>query len=164
MAATAVDDVWGALAYTAFSLAMVTVRFAGGRLISMAGPARVLRLSGLMAIGGGLLTMLAPHYAAKLIGFAGLALITPIFYGRAANDDLLSPGAGLASVATMGYGGMLLGPVIIGALAATIAVVQGFAVMVCLGVGILLFSHAIDRWCAYQPVNQLEGFAAKRTR
>ena len=64
----------------------------------------------------------------------------------------------------MGYSGMLLGPVIIGALAATFAVGQGFVVMVSLGVGILLFSHAIDRWCAYQPVNQLVGLLAMRTR
>ena len=58
---------------------------------------------------------------------------------------MLSPGAGLASVATMGYGGMLLGPVIIGALAAAFGIGQAFAIMVCLGVGILLFSHALDR-------------------
>ena len=149
MATTAADEARGALAYTAFSLAMVTVRFAGDRLISMTGPARILRFSGLMAIAGGLLTMLAPDYAMKLLGFAGLgagfALISPIAYSRAANDDVLSPGAGLASVATMGYGGMLLGPVIIGALAAAFGIGQAFAIMVCLGVGILLFSQAIDR-------------------
>ena len=100
METTAADEARGALAYTAFSLAMVTVRFVGDRLISMAGPARVVRFSGMMAIAGSLLTMLAPDYAAKLIGFAGLgagfALISPIAYSRAANDDVLSPGAGLA--------------------------------------------------------------------
>jgi len=54
---------------------------------------------------------------------------------------------------------------LLGAAAATY-LIQGdaFSIMVCFGLGILLFSHAIDRWCAYQPVNQLEGFAAKRTR
>ena len=45
----------------------------------------------------------------------------------------------------MGYGGMLLGPVIIGALAATFEIGQPIAIIVCLGVGILLFSHALDR-------------------
>ena len=95
-----------ALAYTAFSIA-VTVRFAGDRLITMAGPQRVVRLSGLAAITG-LVTMLAPGLELKLLGFVGLgagfALISPIAYSRAANDRDLPAGAGPA-VATMGYGG-----------------------------------------------------------
>jgi hypothetical protein len=45
----------------------------------------------------------------------------------------------------MGYGGMLLGPVIIGALAAAFGIGQAFAIMVCLGLGILLFSRALTR-------------------
>ena len=136
-----------ALAYTAFSIAMVTVRFAGDRLIAMAGPQRVVRLSGLAAITGGLVTMLAPGLELKLLGFVGLgagfALISPIAYSRAANDRDLPAGAGLAAVATMGYGGMLIGPVIIGALASFLGISTAFGIMILLGTGILLFSRAL---------------------
>ena len=45
----------------------------------------------------------------------------------------------------MGYGRMLVDQVIIGALAAAFGIGQAFAIMVCLGVGILLFSHALNR-------------------
>ena len=136
-----------ALAYTAFSIAMVTVRFAGDRLIAMAGPQRVVRLSGLAAITGGLVTMLAPGLELKLLGFVGLgagfAMISPIAYSRAANDRDLPAGAGLAAVATMGYGGMLIGPVIIGALASFLGISTAFGIMILLGTGILLFSRAL---------------------
>ena len=136
-----------ALAYTAFSIAMVTVRFAGDRLIAMAGPQRVVRLSGLAAVTGGLVTMLAPGLELKLLGFVGLgagfALISPIAYSRAANDRDLPAGAGLAAVATMGYGGMLIGPVIIGALGSFLGISTAFGIMILLGTGILLFSRAL---------------------
>lgn len=147
MATTGVNEARGALAYTAFSLAMVSARFAGDRLIAMAGPERIVRYSGLAAVTGGLITMLAPGFEAKLAGFvflgAGYALISPIVYSRAANDRDLPPGAGLASVATMGYGGFLLGPVIIGFLASLIGIGSAFGIMILLGMGVLIFSRAL---------------------
>ena len=113
----------------------------------MAGPQRVVRLSGLAAVTGGLVTMLAPGLELKLLGFVGLgagfALISPIAYSRAANDRDLPAGAGLAAVATMGYGGMLIGPVIIGALASVLGISTAFGIMILLGTGILLFSRAL---------------------
>lgn len=48
----------------------------------------------------------------------GQALATletmPLVFSRAARDPKVAPGPALASVATLGYGGMLLGPPIIG--------------------------------------------------
>ena len=147
IASSGASEARAALAYTAFSIAMVTVRFAGDRLIAMAGPQRVVRLSGLAAVTGGLVTMLAPGLELKLLGFVGLgagfALISPIAYSRAANDRDLPAGAGLAAVATMGYGGMLIGPVIIGALASFLGISTAFGIMILLGTGILLFSRAL---------------------
>ena len=91
--------------------------------------------------------MLAPGLTLKLLGFfvlgAGFALISPIAYSRAANDRDLPAGAGLAAVATMGYGGMLIGPVIIGAFASFFGISTAFGIMILLGTGILLFSRAL---------------------
>ena len=147
MATTGVDEAGGALAYTVFSLAMVSARFAGDRLIALLGPERIVRYSGLAALIGGLITMLAPDVFAKLCGFAflgaGFALIAPIVYSRAANDKDLPPGAGLASVAIMGYGGFLMGPVIIGGLASLFGIGTAFGVMILLGAGVLGFSRAL---------------------
>tara|TARA_B100000683_G_scaffold276248_1_gene329550 strand:+ start:247 stop:1437 length:1191 start_codon:yes stop_codon:yes gene_type:complete len=147
MATTDVDEAGGALAYTVFSLAMVTARFAGDRLIALLGPERIVRYSGLAALLGGLITMFAQDVLAKLCGFvflgAGFALIAPIVYSRAANDKDLPPGAGLASVAIMGYGGFLVGPVIIGGLASLFGISSAFGIMIFLGTGVLVFSRAL---------------------
>jgi len=149
MATTGVDEAGGALAYTVFSVAMVTARFAGDWLIAMLGPERIVRFSGLAALTGGLITMLAPAVSAKLCGFAflgaGFALISPIVYSRAANDKDLPPGAGLASVAIMGYGGFLMGPVIIGGLASLFGIDKAFGIMIVLGTGVLIFSRSLKR-------------------
>ena len=149
IASTGVGEARAAFAYTAFSIAMVTVRFAGDRLIGLVGPQMIVRLSGLTAILGGLMTLLAPGLELKLLGFAclgaGFALISPIAYSRAANDPDLPAGAGLAAVATMGYGGMLIGPVIIGFVASFLGIANAFGIMIVLGAGILIFSRALYR-------------------
>lgn len=44
----------------------------------------------------------------------GYAVVMPLVFSRAARDPKVAPGPALASVATLGYGGMLLGPPIIG--------------------------------------------------
>ena len=46
-------------------------------------------------------------------------------------------------MATMGYGGMLIGPVIIGALGSFLGISTAFGIMILLGTGILLFSRAL---------------------
>jgi len=52
------------------------------------------------------------------VGFAimglGYSLIFPLAFSRAGNDPDLPAGQAMAQVATLGYGGMLLGPPLIG--------------------------------------------------
>ena len=43
----------------------------------------------------------------------------------------------------MGYGGFLMGPVIIGMLASFVGIGSAFGIMILLGMGILLFSRAL---------------------
>ncbi|WP_198662785.1 MFS transporter [Cohaesibacter intestini] len=118
---TAVDDGIAALGFATFSVVMVGMRLVGDRIITRLGAVRAARLSSLAAASGSLLAILAGTLPAALCGFAlmgvGYALIFPLIFSRAANDDKLSPGAAIAAVATFGYGGGLLGPVLIGLLA-----------------------------------------------
>ena len=44
----------------------------------------------------------------------GYAVVMPLVFSRAARDPQMAPGPAIASVAILGYGGMLLGPPIIG--------------------------------------------------
>lgn len=110
-----------AIGYALFSLTMVAVRLTGGRTIGRFGPVPTIRACGLLAAAGAALLMLAPSVwlawlAMAALG-AGYALVMPLVFSRAAADPRLSPGAAMAAVSTFSYGGMLLGPPLIGFIA-----------------------------------------------
>ena len=113
-----------ALGYAAFSVVMVAMRLSGGWIIARLGPVAAARLSALCAACGVTLAVAVATVPAALAGFAlmgmGYALIMPLAFSRAANDPAVPQGRAIASVATLGYGGLLLGPVVIGMLAAGI--------------------------------------------
>ena len=117
-AAKGVDQAQAALGYTIFSTLMVATRLAGPILVAQLGPAHTTRVSAASAMIGGLLVLVAPSLPVALIGFAafgiGYAMIIPLAFSRAANDPDVPAGRAIASVATLTYGGILIGPPLIG--------------------------------------------------
>ncbi|WP_237320946.1 MFS transporter [Streptomyces sp. JJ36] len=107
-----------AAGYSVFALAMTAGRLSGTALVHRLGEVRTLVGGGLTAACGMLLGSLAPTVWAALAGFVvtgfGLANIFPVAIGRA---GALAGPRGVAAASTLGYGGMLLGPVAIGFLA-----------------------------------------------
>jgi MFS family permease len=107
-----------AAGYSVFALAMTAGRLSGTALLERLGESRVLTAGGLAACGGMLLGSLAPTAWLVLTGFVitglGLANLFPVAVARA--GALAGPG-GIAAASTLGYGGMLIGPVAIGFLA-----------------------------------------------
>ena len=107
-----------AAGYSVFAFAMTVGRLSGTALLERLGQSRALITGGCVACGGMLLGSLAPSVWAALAGFVvtglGLANIFPIAIGRA---GALAGPSGVAAASTLGYGGMLLGPVAIGFLA-----------------------------------------------
>ena len=110
-----------ALAYAAFSAAMMLGRLFGDRLVAALGSVRLLRMSGLIAgFGlGGALVVAVP--GAAIVGFgllgAGLSVVIPVVFRSAAAAPGAAPGPSLAAVSTLGYLGFLAGPPLVGALA-----------------------------------------------
>lgn len=115
-----------ALMYTIFFGAMTGVRFIGDALRGRLGAGRTIQLAGLAASTGYLLILLTPALdtaavevamAGWALAGAGMALVWPIvsstvgaaFHGRA---------RGLSAVTTVSYGGGLIGPALIGYVAA----------------------------------------------
>ncbi len=127
------DEGTAALGYAAFSVSMVVMRLLGDRVTTLVGPVRSARLGGLIAAAGILLAILFPSVSTALTGFAmlgiGYAVIMPLAFSRAANDPNVPPGQAISSVATLGYGGMLLGPPIIGFIAGVTDLQIGFALL-----------------------------------
>jgi MFS family permease len=128
---TRADPASAAFGYSAFSIAMAACRFLGDRLVLRFGAARVMVLGGLGMFGGLMLAVLSTHFVLSACGFVliGLAAanVVPLIFAAAARTPGMSAGGGLATVATLGYGGLLLAPPLLGAIAAhtNIAVALG---------------------------------------
>ncbi|GGQ27622.1 MFS transporter [Streptomyces roseolilacinus] len=107
-----------AAGYSLFALTMTAGRLSGTAMLERLGQTRTLVAGGAVAAAGMLLGALAPTVWAALLGFAvtglGLANIFPVAVDRA---GALAGPAGVAAASTLGYGGMLLGPPVIGFLA-----------------------------------------------
>ncbi|MFK0139921.1 MFS transporter [Streptomyces murinus] len=107
-----------AAGYACFALAMTAGRLSGTALLGCLGRARTVIAGGAVAAVGMLLGSLAPSVWVALAGFAvtglGLANIFPVAIERA---GALAGASGVAIASTLGYGGMLLGPPMIGFMA-----------------------------------------------
>ncbi|WP_338675002.1 MFS transporter [Streptomyces sp. SCSIO 30461] len=107
-----------AAGYSLFALTMTVGRLTGTTLLERLGQTKVLAAGGATAAAGMLIGALAPTAWLALAGFAitglGLANIFPVAVGRA---GALAGPSGVATASTLGYGGMLLGPPVIGFLA-----------------------------------------------
>ena len=129
------------LGYAVFSVTMVAMRLVADRVITRLGPVTVARLSGLSAATGLALTVLVPAFGPVLAGYVlmglGYAAVVPLAYSRAAADPVIPPGQGIAAVATLGYGSLLMGPPLIGFIAQATSLRLAF---VLLGLAALLIS------------------------
>jgi MFS family permease len=130
-----------AAGYGVFAGAMVVGRLGGDWFVAKCGQARTVRYGGIASGIGIACALLAPTAASSAAGFGlvglGLSNVVPIVFSAAARADS-SPAAGVAMAATFGYGGLLLGPVLIGALAtlfglkASLWLLAGCAAMIAL--------------------------------
>ncbi|MYR76485.1 MULTISPECIES: MFS transporter [unclassified Streptomyces] len=107
-----------AAGYSLFALTMAIGRLGGTALLERHGQTRTLVAGGATAAVGMLFGALAPTVWLALSGFAlaglGLANVFPVAVGRA---GALARPSGVAAASTLGYGGMLVGPPLIGFLA-----------------------------------------------
>lgn len=107
-----------AYGFAAFSLSMAFCRFSGDWMLAKFNEAVVLQM-GILISGLGMgLSVFSSSPASAIVSFAciglGLANVIPVLFSRAANVSSVSPGAGIATVTTLGYAGFLSGPPLIG--------------------------------------------------
>jgi MFS family permease len=130
-ARTGADAASAALGYSAFSIAMAACRFAGDRMVLRFGAVRMMAAGGLGMFGGLMLAVLSTQFWLSALGFALIGLsaanVVPLIFVAAARIPGMSAGGGLATVATLGYAGLLMAPPVIGSIAAhtNIAVALG---------------------------------------
>ncbi len=107
-----------AATFTAFTLTMTLGRFTGDWLVHRLGRPLMVRLAaGVgavgLGIGLGIGTLESAWFGFACLGF-GLANVVPILFSAASQIPGVSAGTGIAGVATLGYGGFLFGPPLIG--------------------------------------------------
>lgn len=125
-----------ALGYSVFAMAMMGMRFAGDRLVLQWGAVPMLRMLNALAVVVLVVALVSGSLAVTLPAFAltGMAIgtVAPLVFSAAAQRSRRGAGQGIAAMATLGYGGFLIGPPVIGWLA------QATSLQVALGVLVLL--------------------------
>jgi MFS family permease len=144
---TKVDAATAALGYSAFSVTMAACRFAGDRLVLRFGPLRVMTVGGLGMFAGLLLAVTSTQFVLSALGFALIGLsaanVVPLIFAAAARIPGMSAGGGLATVATLGYAGLLMAPPLIGAIAAHTNIAVALGVMALSGIVIAANSRRV---------------------
>lgn len=112
-----------AAAYAIFTLTETLARFAGDRTNELIGPVRLVWAGTALFTVGLLTTLLSPNVWVALCGLVlagiGIAPINPLAFSAVGHSgtDNGAAGAAIGHYTTLSYGGLLGGPVIIGALA-----------------------------------------------
>ena len=137
-----------ALGYTFFSICMFAMRLMGDRISFKFGPSKTARYSGLVALIGSIIILTFESLLPLLIGFSliglGIAVIIPLAFSRAGNDKNMSQGTAIASIATLGYGGMLIGPLFVGFIAEITSIKTSFFILPILALLIFLLSKSLS--------------------
>lgn len=128
------DAALAAWAYGAFSAAMALGRFAGDAVRARSTPAGLLRACGLLAAAGMALALAVPSPAVSLLGFVlvglGLANVVPLLFSAAGQVPGVPAATGIATVASLGYLGLMAGPPLIGPIAQARSLTAGLFTVV----------------------------------
>jgi MFS family permease len=136
-----------ALGYAAFSVAMMSMRFAGDRLVTQWGPVWLLRITNAAAAFALLAALWLQHVGLSMLAFAligiGMATVAPLVFRAAARRDPVRAGRGIAAMATLGYGGFLVGPPLVGWLAEATSLRAALGVLAILALLITVLAHHV---------------------
>ncbi len=137
-----------AIGFTIFSVCMFAMRLMGDKIALKFGASLTARYSGLVALAGSLIVLTFETLVPLMIGFGliglGIAVIIPLAFSRAGKDKEISQGAAIASIATLGYGGMLLGPLFVGLIAEVTSIKTSFILLPALAFLIFLLSKHLS--------------------
>lgn len=127
------DPAIAGFAYTSFAVATFAGRITGDAVILRFGVERVLMGGSLLAAIGIGFSVLVNAPWAFLIGFAlvgaGLSIVVPVTYRRAGEIPGMSAATAVATVASIGYLGFLIGPILIGMLADLVSLRLAFGLI-----------------------------------
>jgi MFS family permease len=138
-------------AFASFSVAMTLGRLVGDRVVATLGRRPVVAMGGLLAAGGIALATLVPIRALALLGYAliglGCSNIVPVLFTAVGRQTSMPQAVAVPAITTLGYGGILMGPVGIGFIAHHSSLTVAFLVVAVLMMGVAAaswFLRALD--------------------
>jgi MFS family permease len=135
-----------ALGFAVFATAMASSRFAGTPVIARFGRARAIRAAGFAAAAGTTATLALPGLPGALLGIALWGVGTALVFPAAMSAGGEQPGRsadGIAAVSTIGYGGFLVGPPLVGLLAQRVGIGNALWVLPALGLAIVALAPVV---------------------
>lgn len=138
------------LGFAAFCGTMALGRFLGDGLRRRYGGLTLLRAGGLLAAAGLGLALLMPHPVPAAAAFAiaglGLSNVVPVLLSAAGRRGPAEAPRAIATVATLGYVGVLVGPALFGYVAGWLSIAAAFAMIAVLCVTVTLLARATAPW------------------
>jgi predicted MFS family arabinose efflux permease len=135
------------IGYALFSVAMAFGRLTGDRIVKRLGQQRTLLYGGLVVTAGFVLLLSLPSAWVASGGFLliglGAANLVPILFSTAGRQSAMSPALAIASMTTLGYAGILIGPAAIGFIASVSSLRAAFVVLALIMLGFPVFRGRI---------------------
>ena len=135
--------------YICFIGAMSLGRLFGDSLIARFGIYRMLSVNGISMAAGLLLAALFPNLVVASIGFLligfGDSMLVPSIYVLASHSKKMTSNYALQSVTMIGYGGFLIGPLLVGNVSQHWGMATAFLLLSGFSLLILLFSYLARR-------------------
>jgi predicted MFS family arabinose efflux permease len=136
-----------AAGYATFSIVMAVGRGVGDQLTNRVGAEMMVRLGGLVAAAGLLLALVVSWVPLALVGFglvgAGFSVIFPLVLSAAGRTSKHVSGTAIATVASCGYVGFLIGPAVIGLAASALSLRLALGVVVLLSLCAAAFARVV---------------------
>jgi MFS family permease len=135
------------LGFTLYMIMMAAGRFLADYVISKIGRRRLLQVCGIMISTGLYTAVFFPFLVTATLAFMlvglGVSSMIPSVYSAAGRHEKVPPGIALATVASVGFLGFLMGPPMIGYIAQLAGLRYSFAVIGIFGFGITLMVSRI---------------------
>lgn len=132
---------WG---YAGYATMMTAGRLCGNRIITKLGNVKTVFLGSLLAMIGYLVVVFVPYTPATFMGYAliglGCADIVPVVYSVAGRQTVMPAPIAISAVTTIGYMGVLAGPIAIGFIANAVGLKISFFLIAILLAGVAVFS------------------------
>lgn len=149
-----------ALGYPMFEACMFIGRLCSDRLTLRLGARRLLTLAGIAAVGAFAVVVSAPAPVVALVGFAcvglGVCAVTPLAMSLAGAAGGAQTERAIARASTMGYTGLLIGPVSIGFISAATSMHVGYAVVVGVCAAIAVGARFVPRGRHIKAIGAVE--------